>query len=907
MKLPLLIPIAGLGLTSVGCQQPSENQKENPDDSAPVLDTGEPQVFEEGCITVNGDVGYKWLNDAIRMAEEGSLIEICEGSFEEAVLIDKPVTILGAGSELTLWTAPTNHAPFTIEPGKEATQLSGVTLQGVGITSTRSAIEVSSASDLRLSDIQADAIPNYGVSSKDSELTISDSGFQGNEWGAVLADGGSVSVSGCRFDGNTSFGVKAEGGAALTIADSSFSNTLYTVQDDGSIADGFPIFGDEGSAITLSGNHFYDNEILAVYAVASGDLSMSGDLIEGGIYGVLQVYGDLSAQDVTVTDATEFGVYFIAPSGGSLAADGLDISGDPEVVSDYAWDSGVLGSIGLYAESDAIEITNSQITGYNSNGAFLMSYEAGGGNAVLSNLLVDRPGRRGLYTYALDVTADEVSVVGTRELDDGYDGYIYIDLPAGWVIYGGNADISGGEFSDNQGWGISGLQSNISVQGASFSGNTRPAVIDYGGTSAISGSSFTASASGESFGTVCAYENSGMVLYDNDFVENKGTSIVDYSDSLGYPYWYVYYDSGLDVYSYNGSVTVYENRFERGDQSIYLYNSDGDIHDNSWSKYNRSILYVYGEGSDGVLFEDNIVEDFGGALLYSYYADVEVEGLQASAGGTYDVAYECWIHKALSWSSSYTSYQDAFYLYQSRALLQDVQLQDVYADGMYAYDSAVELDEVSFEDVSTGSYGNAIDLYWSSSDVEFYATDLEIDAPNASSGLYLSQSSSANYAALEVSGLQVVDPRNYGIYTSGLGGGSLLEVDVSGAGSYGAYISSSELEFEDSSFSANQGSGLYASSATLGLAGCDASDNAGDGAYVYGGSATISDGVYSGNQGSGLVLQSTVASVLGNQVVSNAQYGLSCSSAVIGECGNTVQKNGLADNNGCDESCVIAP
>ena len=100
-------------------------------------DTGEPGVnFDPGCITVNGEGGYASLNYAISLAAEGDTIEICEGNFEEEVVVNKNVTIVGAGANLTSWSAPTNAHSFTIE---DAT---AVNIQDLTIESTRSAIKV---------------------------------------------------------------------------------------------------------------------------------------------------------------------------------------------------------------------------------------------------------------------------------------------------------------------------------------------------------------------------------------------------------------------------------------------------------------------------------------------------------------------------------------------------------------------------------------------------------------------------------------------------------------------------------------------------------------------------------------------------------------------------------------------
>ncbi|MFH1468698.1 MAG: right-handed parallel beta-helix repeat-containing protein [Pseudomonadota bacterium] len=439
-RLAALVPLA---LLAAGCP-PTDDTDSKPDDTG---DTDTHVHYDEGCITVDGDGGYAWLNDAIAVATPGATIEVCAGEFEEAVVVDKSVTIVGAGVGQTLWSAPANEPAFLF------LDVEGASLAGMDIASTRSGVQVDTSTDVTLTDLAFYAIPNYAIDTEDAfGLTIEGCTFDASQWGAVRVKGGSASIEASAFTDNLGFAIKGSGGADIDAAGNDISGTMYTELDpDGGIADGFAIFMDEGGDLTMSANVLHDNPILAVFAVSGGDVTLDGDSISGGLFGVYQAYGDLTLQDVTISDPTEFGVYYQGPSGERILMEGSTISGDPEVVSDYAWDEDVLGSIGLYCEADDIEINDSIIQGYNDFGAFLQPWGSAG-ILVMDGVTFQDNGRRGLFSVALDASATDITITGVRELDDDYDGAIYVDLPAGWYHGGGSLALDGGTISDNAGW-----------------------------------------------------------------------------------------------------------------------------------------------------------------------------------------------------------------------------------------------------------------------------------------------------------------------------------------------------------------------------------------------------------------------------------------------------------------------
>ena len=939
MHAPRKAPLALALLLAAGCPKPDDSTIT--DDTAE--DTGDPVVYEEGCITVDGGDGYASLNDAIHLASEGSTIEICEGSFEEAVVVDKAVTIVGAGADLTLWTAPSNEVAFSFQG------VTGAGLSGVGITTTRSGIEIENSADVDLGDLAFDLVPNYAIAADDTTgLTIADSSFVENQWGAVKINAGDGTITGCTFVDNLGFAIKATGGADLVAQQNEISGTMYTeLGDKGEISDGFALFFEEAGDVTLTENVLEDNPIVGIWAMEGDALSMSGDSITGGLYGIYMIYGDLEMQDVTIVDPTEFGVLWAAPAGEVLSADGLQVSGDPDVVSDYEWDSGYLGSIGLYVEGDHVDLSNSTISGYNCYGAYMVAYGTDDGEAILDTVTFDNNGQRGILSVDLDVVATDLTISNLRELDDDYDGYIYIDLPAGWYHQSANLELTGGSISNNEGWGISASQANVDIQEVTFEGNTRAGLIDYAGTSNLQGNTFTGSLDTSSFGALCAYQSNGMTAIGNTF---SGNSIVEteysYTDAHGNETLYVYHDkvpdSGLDLYAYDASVTVQNNTFENGYLGLQVYASDATVSQNAFTNYSYASIYVGGEGSDSVILEENTVTGNVGYGLMASSADVEVQDLTVSDGQIAEISYDYYYNGELYFSSSYTTSYDGIYASYSNLLLEDVVVDSPAGDGIYSYNSTLELDDVTITNASSQtSYSYALYLYHYNSthtaaDVEIHSSGLTIEDAQGYGGIYLVSNDATAFVAAqfvdtEISWSEGTDAGTYGVNVSSVGSGdeavvSFEGLEITGAGGNGIYLSDASVSLSDAQITGSTGDGVAVNSSTLTVDSSTLSDNQGDGFGMTNGTLTVSDSTVTGNTedglavstgrltlsdsevgsnlGDGVDLTAATATVTGNIITSNGSYGITCTTTSFDGCGdNTITDNTLADNNGCDASC----
>ena len=215
-----------------GCNETSDKGTISDCDTGDCIeDSGAPQDFyDEGCTTVDGAGGYLWINDAIAVAEEGSEIHLCasDSGHEEAVVVDKAVTLIGPGAENYTLIAPTNEAGLLITAD-------GASVSGISVDSTRSGVEVDAAAGVSLDAIQVLAAGNWGVKATDAtDLSISNSVLMANGYGGIRVDGGSVSVATTDLSGNTGYGALATGDGELTLSESIIASTAQDATGDGS-------------------------------------------------------------------------------------------------------------------------------------------------------------------------------------------------------------------------------------------------------------------------------------------------------------------------------------------------------------------------------------------------------------------------------------------------------------------------------------------------------------------------------------------------------------------------------------------------------------------------------------------------------------------------------------------------
>jgi hypothetical protein len=862
-------------------------------------DTGDDPgpTYEEGCITVDGAGGYKWINDAIAVAGDGSTIELCEATgHEEAVVINKPVVLVGPGAAAFTLTAPVNEP--AIEIAAPGVQVSGLTVAG-----TRSGVVVADGADNALLDgIVASGLGNFGVTVGDAAgVRIVNSDLSANPYGGLEVDGGDVRVESSTFTGNTAYGVRATGGATLTVVGSTLSGTLQTDPDD--IADGHGAFADGGASLVLEGNTLTDNAVAGVWT-EEGNASVDGDTVAGGLFGVIVQNGIFDGASLTVENAQVIGLFVSTTQPTALAGGAL--RADPATSASIAYDdwggSNGLAGAGIVLIGPEPTVSDVTVSGWNNCGVLLASDE-NGGTGVVERTVIENVGRYGLRNEYLTTTVTDTVVDGLRVVDSpearvdpsaGIDVLCYyVNYFAGLYNVYGTVSWAGGGIDASEGWGASQVYGSMSFTGAAFSANACSGLVSYGGVLVAQDSVF--SAHPDSTAIASNYDTS-VTLRGNTFTGNRSeegfTEIYDYWDLYGYRYQYDYapgYARNTDVAVFGASSMAIENNaFDTGDQALSLNGGSGTVTGNTFTDYRSTAVQAsQGYDSGGALlagdFElsDNTFTRVNGRALTCYSSTLELENSTFTDTGDYSYAYT-YTYEDTSGGSSNFSVSGALGgtpIYASSCTLL---VDDVEIDGA----TETALDIVSFGDtgaaaelsglrirglgsstedpavaaVAVEAYAGAIDLRMNDVEISDAITTTAMSAYMSSTGTL----------AIEAEGLRIDDA-------------GLVGIDLTNTRTDAALVAN----FVDVEVTAMQDHALQATRATL----------------------TLDTALLDGNGGSGLVVNGGEATVRSSSLTGNELYGMACEGDNANTCEDVdFSGNDAGASDGCSASCsVVAP
>ncbi len=685
MTRPTLL-LAGLAALA-GCTNGGNGDK-NPgtDDSG-----GEQENYEPGCILVDGEGGYALLEDAQTVASEGSTLSLseCPSPFTQTLLVTKnDLSIVGPGADLMTWEAPVNEPALTIQAG-------GVTVRGFTVTSTRNGIEIESA-DATLSELAFVDIPNTAIKASNSALTVTDSSFTAPQYGGISVSGGTATISGNTFTDPLAFAVRSSEGAVVTVTGNAVSGTLYT--DATNVVDGFALFGDGGSLITED-NQLVDN-FVGVY-VEQGDLTMTGDAIEGGLYGIFAQLGAIDVREVSTLDCYTLGMYLVAQTDDVVVQD-VTITGTPELVWDTTdADASTWSGGGMVVATDATAtLTNVTIDGYNNASLQVIPYSAEI-TAVMDTVTLINTGRNGLYFSSADATLTDVSVLGLRQVHPEEEINIGGSYSMGFAVRADASDITwtGGAITDSEEVGMVSVQSNMVLDGIESSGHGDIGLWNYQGNLTLTNSLVADSPSGGGI------QNStgGLIVEGTSFEDNLADEYVEYS----YESW-TYMGAGVNGNSTAGSAaftdpdaTFVTEGFEAGD-IIYLYNegaysyidsvdSETDltmttafsntVTAGSYAKYQVVPVtygYLYEKQSQDIFSSEHSLLEVRG----NTFTDGSL-GIYVSGGSDTIIENNTW--------ENYWGYAMRFYSMTDAAELTDNALTNVGPFGVYCYQSDLDI------------------------------------------------------------------------------------------------------------------------------------------------------------------------------------------------------------------------
>ncbi|HJN72316.1 MAG TPA: right-handed parallel beta-helix repeat-containing protein [Myxococcota bacterium] len=848
----------------------------NDDSGDPTDDSAEPVVYDEGCILV-GDRGFAWLEDALVVVEEGGTIYLteCGDTFDQTATVTKSVNIVGPGefetdlSALT-WIAPTNEPALTIS-GASDVKVSGFTL-----ISTRNGLVIDASTGVVLDSIVYQDIANTAIKATDSEITVTNSTFTAPQYGGVEISGGTADISGNTFDAPIAFGVHVIDDGVATVTDNAISATMYTDATEG-ISDGFGLFGDGGSIIT-EGNLFADN-VVAVF-VLQGDLTMSGDTISDGLFGVYAQFGAIDIDGVSVENPSTQGMYLVSQSD-PVSLTNSSIYGDPELTFSTTDPDGWTGGAVTVATNDVATISNVEIEGYNAQGLLVVPYDDDI-EVEMDTVTITNTGRFGLYVNEATATLTDVTVDGLRLVDDpdlvNQDYY-----EVGWGVFFNNSEVdwAGGGILDSEVIGLVGQYSAMSFDGITSMGHADVGLWSIYSTIEVRNSTLSSS---PNYGGIANYYGDAIVE-DNTFVDNQAS-------------WYFEYESYSLSYigqGNNGNSTTGDTTFTDPDASFTTVGIGvGDMI--SLSGEPAGWNYVLSIDSDTQLTMENAwTADVSGGyysmydyepVMYGYEYSLESLDLACVSGGPMEVRnntfstgsqglYAQACEELVIEDNTWTDYARGYVLQFSSGTDAKLANNSIAGSGPYAfycYDSTVEAEALSISEVDAATidvtytrdgepdggysysssgvalYSSACTLQLSDVDISeahyhaIHATESNLDfedvevtggsdrSTSTISTVYAQWSTSEPYFVAE--GLSITDPDSGAgmalVSSSSLGEGTIWldELAVSGARDAGLDVDTLTAAISNATISGN-GDGIISVGSALDLSDTELSFNAG--------------------------------------------------------------------------------
>ena len=818
-------------LVALGCSKDSTSTDQGSDTGTVSTDTGDttPQ-YEEGCILVDGSGGYKWLEDALEVAGEGSTISLCEGEMDLSIELSGSVNLVGPGSDLLQWTAETNKPAIKVAGGSE------ITLSGFTVSSTRNGIEVSNSSNVTISDVTFVDVLGSGVRSIDSTGTVvdgcsfeqppyegggdtssetdtgdmpdsgSDTGMVSASmmdtgsptgdpvpytpdpigYGGVEVSGGDASVSNSSFIQMVGFAINAINGGAVSASNNAIYYTEFGQPDaDGNVSDGFALWVQDGSILTTS-NNVLANNFVGIFS-DEGDLDLMGDFIGGGAYGIFAVNGAFTMDGVTVENPYTTGMRLVSATE-PISISNTTVWGDPEIVASGEALDGT--STGMLLAAPEVTVSDSTVYGWNYMGMQVIPYD-NDVSATLNNVTIENAATMGLYCGEGDFDLVDVNIVDFRTPYDPYteDG---ASISSGFASSFWYSDVTwnGGGISDSEFIGSLAAFSSLAIDGIEVAGNAEHGLWIYDSTAAISGSTFTrSSASG---GVVSS--SGDLTLTGNTFSDNLEQAYSEY-DSGTIVYGYLYSYQSQDIVSYSGSrLDVVNNTFSNGSESIRIVGgSNVSIEDNSWDSYNRNAVYAYGT-DDTVKVKNNTATNIGSYFIYCQTNDIEVS--ETTVDGVVGYNYETTYFQDGVETSTYqaTWYDPAIYASSCSFYGEGLDIRNSEDHSVSFYDSSVELYDSIFENSSSEGYleYGTIDFRWASAAPSLIANNVEIRNVDSGHGMRLNSTSSLG-GTVSISNVDVDNAFKSGILLDGLMDSTVSLTNISASNNGYAGLQSSNV------------------------------------------------------------------------------------------------------------------
>jgi parallel beta-helix repeat protein len=360
------------------------------------------------CATGTGDGSAEsspsaTIGQALSAAKPGSAILVAAGRYDEALVIDRAVSLVGSDG------SSADAAPVEIHaPGKYAIVVKekGVLLQGLHLVAPQWAgVWLQKGSSAQLRGVRIDGAGVNGVVTSEAALEMHTSRITGSGWAGLQMFGTAAGtftaiVDDNRFDGNARGGIRLDG------------------------------LGGMPAGVTLHKNELTGNKqfgIGAVNAVAIvDDNRIDGTLADGaGGYGygvmVTGAMSNVTVKNSEITNNAAVGVLFDSGATGIVDDNRINFNGTP-YVAEFTQNGTIVtvatrigGGGGIWLQSNAGATTPIHVGGneLKANG-FAAIALLGGARAIVDDNRIDgtAPGKESALASNMAVLGDGISITG---------------------------------------------------------------------------------------------------------------------------------------------------------------------------------------------------------------------------------------------------------------------------------------------------------------------------------------------------------------------------------------------------------------------------------------------------------------------------------------------------------------
>ncbi len=275
---------------------------------------------------------FSAIGAALTDAPPGGTVVVTAGTWREAVVLDRDVSLVGSGAATTIISPPPSASGVRVK-GAVAVRVSNLSVE----KATAAGIRVDGG-ELTLQDVDVRATSKTAFNASPDPLDLPRPAELDEGHGVQVVEGASLKISGGRIEGNQGVGIYISGGRAI------IDPTFLVANGSGGIAIIDPTFH-EGDTVSVTGATLDGNSLVGVALYGEARATLSGVSVTG----TLERSGE-GGDGLLVVDAANLEVDSASSVEGSARA-GVLASGSSSVT--FGGASNGNGLAGLWAQLGA--------------------------------------------------------------------------------------------------------------------------------------------------------------------------------------------------------------------------------------------------------------------------------------------------------------------------------------------------------------------------------------------------------------------------------------------------------------------------------------------------------------------------------------------------------------------------